>query len=157
MGELRPSLPPSGVRAARLGGGTGERTGRGDVGASGDALSGVAVLFITTTTTTIRMPPQLPGCPWHPFPNSPFDQLPVSYYLYHMYTWRNSTEPHSHNNTRMELVIIMDNTYDSLDSGTESCDHAWGTVNHHCRAAHRSHGIDPPSSFPRRRCPYALS
>ena len=42
MGELRPSLPPSGVRAARLGGGTGERTGRGDVGASGDALSGVA-------------------------------------------------------------------------------------------------------------------
>ena len=27
------------------------RTGRGDVGASGDALSGVAVLFITTTTT----------------------------------------------------------------------------------------------------------
>ena len=53
MGELRPSLPPSGVRAARLGGGTGERTGRGDVGASGDALSGVAVLFITTTTTTM--------------------------------------------------------------------------------------------------------
>ena len=56
MGELRPSLPPSGVGAARLGGGKGERTGRGDVGASGDALSGVAVLFIynyiTTTTTT---------------------------------------------------------------------------------------------------------
>ena len=51
MGELRPSLPPSGVGAARLGGGKGERTGRGDVGASGDALSGVAVLFITTTTT----------------------------------------------------------------------------------------------------------
>ena len=42
MGELRPSLPPSGVGAARLGGGKGERTGRGDVGASGDALSGVA-------------------------------------------------------------------------------------------------------------------
>ena len=37
---------------ARLGGGKGERTGRGDVGASGDALSGVAVLFITTITTT---------------------------------------------------------------------------------------------------------
>ena len=37
-----------------LGGGKGERTGRGDVGASGDALSGVAVLFITTTTTTSR-------------------------------------------------------------------------------------------------------
>ena len=53
MGELRPSLPPSGVGAARLGGGKGELTGRGDVGASGDALSGVAVLFITTTTTTL--------------------------------------------------------------------------------------------------------
>ena len=47
--------------AARLGGGRGERTGASrdagdDVGASGDALSGVAVLFIynyiTTTTTT---------------------------------------------------------------------------------------------------------
>ena len=54
MGELRPSLPPSGVGAARLGGGKGERTGRGDVGASGDALSGVAVLFITTTTTMLN-------------------------------------------------------------------------------------------------------
>ena len=55
MGELRPFLPPSGVGAARLGGGKGERTGRGDVGASGDALSGVAVLFITTTTTYVSL------------------------------------------------------------------------------------------------------
>ena len=46
----RPYPLPLGVGAARLGGGKGERTGRGDVGASGDALSGVrvAVLFITT-------------------------------------------------------------------------------------------------------------
>ena len=36
----------SGVGAARLGGGKGERTERGDVGASGDALSGVAVCAI---------------------------------------------------------------------------------------------------------------
>ena len=54
-GELRPSLPPSGVGAARLGGGKGERTGRGNVGVSGDALSGVAVLFISTTTTTTQV------------------------------------------------------------------------------------------------------
>ena len=55
MGELRPSLLyplPGGEGAARLGGWKGERSGRGDVGASGDALSGVAVLFITTTTTS---------------------------------------------------------------------------------------------------------